>query len=115
MMETSWEIFGGIIATALGVGAAAIPTGRWLYKRNQICNELETMRNHNQNTNMINVGTDPMQNQLQRMETSIEHIEEMLMYEGKVHHTQTSYLDGLRNEISKLRDEIIDLRIRTGK
>ena len=116
LLSQSKEVLGALIALAVAVGASALPVSKWVYRRHKAVRELEALQNQNQNQNTttISMGGDPVHLQLQRMEQSIEHIETMLVLEGQVHHTQTSHLDGLRGEVAKLRDEIIELRIRTG-
>jgi len=140
----SKELLGLIIAAAIAVGAGAIPTGKWMYKKHKENAESNALKitNHNNidlgsssvgamrpNTSTqtishpgLNVSPHVISDiipeaivmQLQRMEKSIDHIETMLITEGHIHHTQTTYLDGLRNEVSKLREDIIELRIRIG-
>ena len=109
------ELLGIIAAGALALGAGSVPAGKWLIRRNQAAKTLEAIQNRNTNTNHINLGQDPVQMQLQRMERSIDHMEQMLITEGQIHHTQSSQLENLKNEISKLRDEIMELRISIGR
>jgi len=141
-MIESPEILGVIIASATALGAGAIPTGKWMMKKHK--ENQEAMANKTTNNNTIALGSNarpvvdshfsPFENgggsynlhgqysdipeainlQLHRMEKGIAHIENLLITEGQVHHTQTTYLDGLRNEVSKLREDIIELRVRMG-